>query len=204
MNTIWYIFSILFVLYKYTSFFSYTYNFIKFCGNIYSGIVWTKDKISDYLLKRKGHIRLGDDNEHVLPERNVQYRSYFSKFKELIGNTYNTIKTGSSNMTDNSQEQELHELPNSKLPDLDLELGNSQSQLPFIPKPPVKIKRAKTRIIRFDPIDDILELERKELQEIYDDDFDKRLMESEFINLKLNAKTHPLEPTPNNDLDFEK
>ena len=38
MNTLWYLFTVLFVLYKYTTFFNYIYNFVKFCGKLITGI----------------------------------------------------------------------------------------------------------------------------------------------------------------------
>ena len=37
INALWYLFTILFVLYRYTKFFSYIYNFIKFCGKLVTG-----------------------------------------------------------------------------------------------------------------------------------------------------------------------
>lgn len=45
INIIWYIFSIIFVLYKFTTFFSYVYNILRFCGKLFTCIIYIKDKI---------------------------------------------------------------------------------------------------------------------------------------------------------------
>ena len=45
INIIWYIFSILFVLYKFTSFFKYIYNFGKFLGKLTQNIFYVKDLV---------------------------------------------------------------------------------------------------------------------------------------------------------------
>ena len=37
INVLWYLFTVLFVLYRYTKFFSYIYNFVKFCGKLVTG-----------------------------------------------------------------------------------------------------------------------------------------------------------------------
>ena len=39
----------LFLLYKFTSFFSHMYNFFRFCGKLWSTGFWLKNKISDYI-----------------------------------------------------------------------------------------------------------------------------------------------------------
>lgn len=45
INIIWYIFSIIFVLYRFTTFFSYIYSILKFCGKLWVFLVWCKNKI---------------------------------------------------------------------------------------------------------------------------------------------------------------
>jgi hypothetical protein len=37
INALWYLFTVLFVLYKYTKFFTYIYNFVRFCGKLVTG-----------------------------------------------------------------------------------------------------------------------------------------------------------------------
>ena len=53
LNIIWYIFSILFVLYKFTSFFSYIWNFVKFLGKFTKGIIYVSDQVKIFLTKRQ-------------------------------------------------------------------------------------------------------------------------------------------------------
>jgi len=49
INTIWYIFTVLFVLYRFTSFFNYIYNFIKFCSKLFSGVSYLINKVNAYI-----------------------------------------------------------------------------------------------------------------------------------------------------------
>ncbi|NBP13888.1 hypothetical protein EBU95_05730 [bacterium] len=74
MNTIWYIFTILFVLYRFTSFFSYIYNFLRFCANLWTWVTWGWNEIVAFIRRRQGYIRIDPENphdtEHLLPERN--------------------------------------------------------------------------------------------------------------------------------------
>jgi hypothetical protein len=88
LNIIWYIFTIIFVLYKFTSFFSYAYNFFRFCGKLFNGVVWLKNQVSDYIQRKRGYIRLSNDHEILLPQQNKQHQSIFQK---LYNNTYNFI-----------------------------------------------------------------------------------------------------------------
>ena len=54
INIIWYIFSILFVLYRFTSFFSYIYGFLKFSAKFLQGFVYIKDQILLFIERRRG------------------------------------------------------------------------------------------------------------------------------------------------------
>lgn len=54
-NIFWQLFTVLFVLYRYTSFFSVIYNFLKFLSKIFKGFIYVKDKISMYFIKRSGY-----------------------------------------------------------------------------------------------------------------------------------------------------
>lgn len=60
-NLIWNIFTILFVLYRFTSFFTYMFGFIRFCGRIASNAKYFFNR----LLNRpgSGYIRLPDDHD---------------------------------------------------------------------------------------------------------------------------------------------
>ena len=53
INIIWYIFSILFVLYKFTSFFTYIYNFGKFLGKLTQNIFYVKDRVVEFTEQRR-------------------------------------------------------------------------------------------------------------------------------------------------------
>lgn len=90
INTIWNIFTLLFLLYKFTSFFSHVYNFTRFCGKLWIGSVWVKDKFVDYIRKKRGYIRIDEETPDVLlPEQNRQYQSPYQKIKNSINTVYN-------------------------------------------------------------------------------------------------------------------
>lgn len=52
-NIFWQIFTVLFVLYRFTSFFSIIYNFLKFTSKIFKGFIYVKDQISIYFTKQQ-------------------------------------------------------------------------------------------------------------------------------------------------------
>jgi hypothetical protein len=90
INTIWYIFTILFVLYKFTSFFSYMFNFVKFCGKIFTWIKYLYDQIIIYLQKKKGYkYTLLNDLESQTTQQN---QTYFQKIKDNIWKQYIKLK----------------------------------------------------------------------------------------------------------------
>ena len=55
INTIWYLFTLLFVLYKFTSLFSYGYNFLRFCGKLFNSLYYVYDRITIYIKRRNGY-----------------------------------------------------------------------------------------------------------------------------------------------------
>lgn len=90
INTVWYLFTILFVLYKFTSFFSYMYNFVKFCGKIFTWIKYLYDQITIYLQKKKGYryTLLNDlESQNTNPRK-----TYFQKIKDNIWKSYVKFK----------------------------------------------------------------------------------------------------------------
>jgi hypothetical protein len=108
INTIWYIFTILFVLYRFTSFFSYIYNFVRFCGKLFSGIHYIYDQIRIYIRKRRGFTQLSSDEEaqeYLLPEQHTRHKTIFETCKEYISKQYDYVyykvfgKARSSNFT---------------------------------------------------------------------------------------------------------
>lgn len=76
VNTVWYIFTILFVLYKFTSFFSYIYNFSRFCGKIFTGTRYIYNYVS---------------NKYIDIESQNIPKSTFQKFKETCKTKWNKI-----------------------------------------------------------------------------------------------------------------
>lgn len=80
INTLWYLFTILFVLYKYTAFFSYIYNFVKFCGKLFSGVSYVYKYIS------------GNNNLNrvdIESQNNQNNKSLYQKCKNYITKNYN-------------------------------------------------------------------------------------------------------------------
>lgn len=83
VNMFWQIFTILFVLYRFTSFFSMMYNFVLFLGKLLKGIYYVKDQISLYISRRRGYSYLNNDEINGLPNRRPN-NSWFTKIKEWI------------------------------------------------------------------------------------------------------------------------
>jgi hypothetical protein len=54
LNIAWYIFSVLFVLYRFTSFFTYVFGFIKFLGRMLQGLAYIKDQVIIFFERRQG------------------------------------------------------------------------------------------------------------------------------------------------------
>lgn len=99
MNTIWYVFTILFVLYRFTSFFSYIYNFLRFCANLWSWITWGWNEIVAFIRRKQGYVRLDPENpqdtEHLLPGRNQSnsQSTWWSRFRQVSVNMYQRAYT---------------------------------------------------------------------------------------------------------------
>lgn len=94
VNTIWYIFTILFVLYRFTSFFSYIYNFVRFCGKLFNGIYFVYDQIRIYIRKRRGYVYLSSDDieaqnhDILLPDQNSKHKTLLQKCKDYFTQKY--------------------------------------------------------------------------------------------------------------------
>ncbi len=91
INTLWYVFTVLFVLYRFTSFFTYIYGFVRFCGKLWSSIKWCYSQVTIYFRRRQGYTRLGDEESgsFLLPERSVQYKTPWQKAKDYVYDLYN-------------------------------------------------------------------------------------------------------------------
>lgn len=78
INMFWQIFTILFVLYRFTSFFSMVINFVKFLGKLLQGIVYVKNHIRTYIT---GYTMVTSQND-------TSHKTTFQKCYEWIfGNT---------------------------------------------------------------------------------------------------------------------
>ena len=75
VNSLWNLFAILFLLYRFTSFFTYTYNFLVFCGRFWKGMIWTKNTISDYVQQSRGYQRIhteeDPESQELLYDNNI-------------------------------------------------------------------------------------------------------------------------------------
>lgn len=85
LNIIWYFFTMLFFLYKFTSFFSYILNFGRFCWKLLTSIRY----ISNFIVYRQNYTPIETDiynseNENTNP-------SYFSRFKNNIKKMYHKV-----------------------------------------------------------------------------------------------------------------
>lgn len=81
INALWYLFTILFVLYRYTKFFSYIYNFIRFCGKLVTGASYVYNFINPTP-------QLDLEAQHLQENRNTK-KTLYSKCKEYIVKNYN-------------------------------------------------------------------------------------------------------------------
>ena len=79
---IWQIFTILFVLYRFTSFFNMMYNFILFVNKLFKGLFYIKDQISLYINKRRGYSYFTEDQ--LDGGLSSSQKSWFTKLKEWI------------------------------------------------------------------------------------------------------------------------
>lgn len=100
INAIWYIFTILFLLYRFTSFFSYIYNFVRFCGKIVSGGIYVCDYIYGSITTPRyqySDIESQSGLLEIQPPPTVYQRT-----KRYINKTYNKFFGKSSNFVFNN------------------------------------------------------------------------------------------------------
>jgi hypothetical protein len=95
INSMWNLLAILFLLYRFTSFFTYTYNFLFFCGRLWKGLVWTKNTISDYVQQRRGYQHIAEDDDpesqELLYDNNVTdvepEGTFMQSFQDIFKNS---------------------------------------------------------------------------------------------------------------------
>lgn len=125
VNMFWQIFTILFVLYRFTSFFSMMYNFVLFLGKLLKGVFYVKDQIARYIAKKRGYSYLNEEELNGLHRRNT---SWYDKIKSWIfGNPrrtniplYETRTSFVHNMGESTIDFNAMS-PRSSRPDLDFE-----------------------------------------------------------------------------------
>jgi hypothetical protein len=97
INSIWYVFTILFLLYKFTTFFSHAYNFLKFCGKLISSGKYVVNLCINYFQQKQPispveviDDTIYDDNQDDIHDENEDTQTKSPSF-------LNTIKTTISN-----------------------------------------------------------------------------------------------------------
>lgn len=83
LNTISTIFTLLFILYRFTSLFSYMLGFIKFCGRIINGIFYVKNNIY-YYTSGYSYKSVNEENEND----NKQNKSIFGSIGSYVSKAY--------------------------------------------------------------------------------------------------------------------
>jgi len=85
VNVLWYLFTVLFVLYRYTTFFSYIYNFIRFCGKLFTGVSYVYKYINpvpqvDLEAQYNNRQTIYDRCKgYIVKNYNYYYRKFFKK-----------------------------------------------------------------------------------------------------------------------------
>lgn len=88
MNGLWYMFTIIFLLYRFTTFFTYAYNFLRFCGRLVSGVQNGYNWVISFF-KRK----MDDTTYHHLPNQDPDVDTQQSKSNSsFFDNAARTIK----------------------------------------------------------------------------------------------------------------
>ena len=117
INTIWYIFTILFVLYRFTSVFSYIYNFIKFCYKLFDGANYILNKISGYI-NYPNNYTYNNLESQTSPQPQP---TFFQKCKNYIkGFIFKTKKQDNNNNLYYIEQEEINLLKLKKEQEYDL------------------------------------------------------------------------------------
>lgn len=98
MNGFWYLFTILFVLYRFTTFFTYLYNFIRFCSKLLNGISYFFNTVVlSYFNKKRGYVKINDE-EDIEEQRLLNVdddppeKTLYTLTKDYIKDAYKYIK----------------------------------------------------------------------------------------------------------------
>lgn len=145
LNIFWSIFSIIFVLYRFTSFFSYIYNFFKFFGRITQVVAYIKDKLqfttntSQYITPREtffSRFKKGTYyimgygeivKEEIIPENTNLFESHTTTW---LNGDPNQISYSALNVNDQEDEKvDYYELYNR--PDFGPFTGYTKSEINY-------------------------------------------------------------------------
>jgi hypothetical protein len=88
MNGIWYVFTIVFVLYRFTTFFSFMYNFTRFCNRLYNGVTYCCGAAYHYLIGGNT-VR---DEESLLESSSSNRESLYEIASKYVKTTYVNVK----------------------------------------------------------------------------------------------------------------
>lgn len=96
INSAWYLFTVLFILYRFTTFFSHAYNFFKFCGKIVSGGKYAIELCFNYFKQKQYEPETTDvideddtDNQHEVNV--VSNETFVDKIKNKVNSVYYAI-----------------------------------------------------------------------------------------------------------------
>lgn len=138
INTIWYVCTILFFLYRFTSFFSYVYGFLRFCGKLWLGVVYVFDQIRLYLRRRQGYYSFEEDTieEQLLPEQSQRQKTVFQMIKDSFHKTgkkvysffFGSVKQTVSIPMYQTQTESYFKTSLNKKPTVSAEYSNSHVQ----------------------------------------------------------------------------
>jgi hypothetical protein len=94
INTVWYLFTAVFILYKFTTFFSHAYNLFKFCGKIISGGKYAFNLCLSYFKQKNDvleHTEIIDENEQEIQIEKPINEGIIHKIKNKGINLYHNM-----------------------------------------------------------------------------------------------------------------
>lgn len=119
INSIWYVFTIIFLLYKFTSFFTTAWGLIKFTGKLFYGVKNTCSSVITFFKSRmKTNNGDGDEETQNIEQNNEHYGT----FQNNIVNVYNKFFNSG---VKSSKVIPLETIYESKI--TDIEMGNDSS-----------------------------------------------------------------------------
>lgn len=110
INMIWQIFTILFVLYRFTSFFNMMYNFAKFVGRLFTGLIYIKDRIHLYITKSSNYSYVNTSSQTTFQKLYNKVKSWF--VKSVPSNTTIPLYETRESYINNSYYDDINDLDN--------------------------------------------------------------------------------------------